>query len=453
MEERTEKESVNEQSHYVTLKLSESILKLIPGPVYLFHLQLRFLKETKKKPSLARILRYLKKTDISGVSIHGRKMTDPRILKYRYRCRISYEKRISRFKKRSPYVLALRKLERQKGKISLNEDRIRRSFDRVQRRLDIFKAYDDSNSADDTNRPSLPDGFQIQKEKLEVQSKLLLRRLADFKKHTDRLIEYRTKEAEKLAASLETCNLKLLQAFSDAEKETFRHLRTRDVIKLSKALEKGDQTSVPWQDYNYRVCPLSVRWIRPYFCWTLKGKKGSRDRTDRRDDIPLTEALPRVTMRTTDNYRIGVLGSKIVKRIVNSNETIGRNLTRIIMTAESCSSDEAYSRALTLLRLLGIPDPEEVLDTRVNQYINEDYHYRILLAYALAFRPEILVIDMARLRLRPTVFKNLLHLMRKFQETMNLIVCVVDTEIRVSRGEDTVLLDIDGSGHVVPKAK
>ncbi|HBF86524.1 MAG TPA: peptide ABC transporter ATP-binding protein, partial [Clostridiales bacterium] len=72
--------------------------------------------------------------------------------------------------------------------------------------------------------------------------------------------------------------------------------------------------------------------------------------------------------------------------------TIGKQISSIIMKHQKCSETEARSRAITLMKKVGIPNAENRFDDYPFQY-SGGMRQRIVIAIALSCQPKILICD------------------------------------------------------------
>ena len=129
---------------------------------------------------------------------------------------------------------------------------------------------------------------------------------------------------------------------------------------------------------------------------------------------------------------------------------IGDQIVEAIRTHEKVSKKEALTRAIDLLRKVGIPSPE----ARVRDYPHQmsgGMRQRVMIAMALACSPQILIADEPTTALDVTIQAQILDLIRQLNETMDTSVLFITHDLGVvSELCDTVIVMY--AGQIVEKA-
>jgi oligopeptide transport system ATP-binding protein len=109
---------------------------------------------------------------------------------------------------------------------------------------------------------------------------------------------------------------------------------------------------------------------------------------------------------------------------------IGRQITESLKTHLGLSGQRAKERAVELLTLVGIPNPE----ARVKQYPHQfsgGMRQRVVIAIALACDPQILIADEPTTALDVTIQAQILELLRELQEQLGMSVILITHDLGV----------------------
>ena len=109
---------------------------------------------------------------------------------------------------------------------------------------------------------------------------------------------------------------------------------------------------------------------------------------------------------------------------------VGTQIAEAPLRVLGMSRSQARARALELLRLVEIPDPEH----RLNSYpfeLSGGTRQRIMIAIALSSQPRILLCDEPTTALDVTIQAQILRLLKRLQEDMGLSVVFVTHELAI----------------------
>lgn len=97
--------------------------------------------------------------------------------------------------------------------------------------------------------------------------------------------------------------------------------------------------------------------------------------------------------------------------------TIGNQIEEILLNHLSISKTEARQQAIELLKSVGIPRPDKIVDEYPHQ-LSGGMRQRVMIAIAIACHPKLLIADEPTTALDVTVQAQILELLKKFKRKM-----------------------------------
>lgn len=139
--------------------------------------------------------------------------------------------------------------------------------------------------------------------------------------------------------------------------------------------------------------------------------------------------LPEKDMRKIRGNDIGMIFQEPMTSL-NPVFTCGDQIEEVIMLHQKLDKKEAKVKAIEMLKLVGIPAPEQ----RYREYphqLSGGMRQRVMIAIALACNPEILIADEPTTALDVTVQAQILELINKLQKELGMGVIMITHDLGV----------------------
>ncbi|MBQ8201269.1 MAG: ABC transporter ATP-binding protein [Clostridia bacterium] len=135
------------------------------------------------------------------------------------------------------------------------------------------------------------------------------------------------------------------------------------------------------------------------------------------------------TLRKVRGNRISIIFQDPMTSL-NPTYTIGHQLMEAILLHTNRNKKEARARALEMLQLVNVNEPEK----RLKQYpyeLSGGMRQRVMIAMALACEPDILIADEPTTALDVTIQAQILDLMRDLQEKLGMAIIMITHDLGV----------------------
>ena len=140
-------------------------------------------------------------------------------------------------------------------------------------------------------------------------------------------------------------------------------------------------------------------------------------------------ALSQIEMRDIRGNLISMIFQQ-PQTSLNPIFSAGDQIAEVLQTHKFLDKNEAWTSAVELLRLVGIPDPEQ----RAKSYPHElsgGQAQRVMIAIALALLPQLLIADEPTTALDVTIQAQILDLLRGLQENLRTAVILITHDLGV----------------------
>lgn len=110
--------------------------------------------------------------------------------------------------------------------------------------------------------------------------------------------------------------------------------------------------------------------------------------------------------------------------------TIGKQITESLIRHMKLNKKDAISKAVDMLKLVGIPSPEERIKDYPHQ-LSGGMRQRVMIAMALSCNPELLIADEPTTALDVTIQAQILELMLNLKEKLNTAILLITHDLGV----------------------
>lgn len=199
--------------------------------------------------------------------------------------------------------------------------------------------------------------------------------------------------------------------------------RVRAVDQVSFSAESGKTLGIVGESgCGKSVTALSIMRLLPQPMGKIVSGSIELDGTD------LTQlSIPE--MEKIRGARIGMVFQEPMTAL-NPVHTIGRQLTEVLLLHKSKNAQEAIKDAVNILDRVGIPSP----DIRMTEYphqLSGGMRQRVVIAMALACKPDVLIADEPTTALDVTIQAQILELMKSLQSEMGMSVILITHDLGV----------------------
>jgi microcin C transport system ATP-binding protein len=173
------------------------------------------------------------------------------------------------------------------------------------------------------------------------------------------------------------------------------------------------------------VTALSVMQLLPYP--VAAHTPGSSIRFRGQELVGAKEAV----LRQVRGDRISMIFQEPMTSL-NPLHVVEKQICEVLMVHKGLSPQAARARALELLRLVHIPEPEQRLKSYPHQ-LSGGQRQRVMIAMALANEPDLLIADEPTTAVDVTVQAQLLTLLEELQARMRMAMLLITHDLRIVR--------------------
>ncbi len=139
--------------------------------------------------------------------------------------------------------------------------------------------------------------------------------------------------------------------------------------------------------------------------------------------------LPEREMQQIRGNKIAMIFQEPMTSL-NPIHPVGKQIAESVLLHSKATKKEAMARALQLLELCGIPDPEQRMKEYPHQ-LSGGMRQRVMIAIALACDPELLIADEPTTALDVTIQAQILQLMKDLKKDRDMSIIMVTHDLGI----------------------
>jgi len=212
----------------------------------------------------------------------------------------------------------------------------------------------------------------------------------------------------------------------------------KDAVKgVSLTLAKGETLALVGESGSGKsVTALSILQLLPY---PLASHPTGSIQFDGEEMIGASKQ----TLMKVRGARVGMIFQEPMTSL-NPLHTVAKQIGESLVVHRGLSKSAARARALELLKLVALKDPEQRLDSYPHQ-LSGGQRQRVMIAMALANEPDLLIADEPTTALDVTIQAQILQLLRDLQQKLGMAVLLITHDLGIVRNTaDRIAVMTDG---------
>ncbi len=200
----------------------------------------------------------------------------------------------------------------------------------------------------------------------------------------------------------------------------------RAVKGVSLRIDKGETVALVGESGSGKsVTALSMLQLLPYPM--AAHTPGSSIRLRERELVGADEAL----LREVRGNQVSMIFQEPMTSL-NPLHTVEKQISEVLIVHKGLSREAARARALELLELVHLPDPELRLQSYPHQ-LSGGQRQRVMIAMALANQPDLLIADEPTTALDVTVQAQILKLLSELQAKLGMAMLLITHDLGIVR--------------------